>query len=208
MSYREENRARYPNFHNGPVKSFGNADARLLVVGLAPGLRGANCTGRPFTGDAAGDLLYDALDTFGFSEGRYQARADDGLRLIECRITNAVRCVPPQNKPVGAEIRECRNFLSDEIAAITGLCAILALGRIAHEAVVAIYRAKRADFPFTHGTMHQFADGMALFDSYHCSRYNINTRRLTPAMFAAVFSDIRAYLATSDASSASTAARI
>ena len=204
VSFRDENRARHPDFHNAPVKSFGPLSARLLVVGLAPGLRGANCTGRPFTGDAAGDLLYAALDSFGFSDGTYQARANDGLRLVNCRITNAVRCVPPQNKPVAAEIRQCRDFLTGEIGSMPRLEAILALGRIAHEAVIAVARARRADYPFAHGAVHALDDGLTLYDSYHCSRYNINTRRLTPAMFAAVFAAIRDYLS----SSASTAATI
>ena len=204
MSFRDENRARHPDFHNAPVKSFGPLSARLLVVGLAPGLRGANCTGRPFTGDAAGDLLYAALDSFGFSDGTYQARANDGLRLVNCRITNAVRCVPPQNKPVATEIRQCRDFLTGEIGSMPRLEAILALGRIAHEAVIAVARARRADYPFAHGAVHALDDGLTLYDSYHCSRYNINTRRLTPAMFAAVFAAIRDYLS----SSASTAATI
>ena len=204
VTFREENRTLHPDFHNAPVGSFGHLSARLLVVGLAPGLRGANCTGRPFTGDAAGDLLYDALQSFGFSDGTYRARADDGLRLVNCRITNAVRCVPPQNKPVAAEIRQCRDFLTGEIASMPRLEAILALGRIAHEAVIVVANARRADHPFAHGAVHALVDGPALFDSYHCSRYNINTRRLTPAMFAAVFAAIRDYLS----SSASTAATI
>ncbi len=169
-------------------------DARLLVVGLAPGLRGANCTGRPFTGDAAGDLLYPTLTSFGFAAGRYGARVDDGLVLVDCRITNAVRCVPPDNKPTGAEIRACRGFLDSEIAALTNLSAILALGRVAHESLLAVFGARRADHVFAHGARHRLSDDVTLFDSYHCSRYNTNTGRLTPAMFDAVFHQVLDHL--------------
>jgi uracil-DNA glycosylase family 4 len=201
-AFRDENRLRFPDFHNRPVDSFGPESAGLLVVGLAPGLRGANCTGRPFTGDAAGDLLYEILAEHGFSEGKYQARADDGLRLIDCRITNAVRCLPPQNKPVGAEIRECRDYLVSEIESMKNMTAILALGRIAHEAVVVAKQGKRSDYPFGHAARHRFPDGMTVFDSYHCSRYNTNTGRLTREMFTAVFGDIRDYLASSSSTAA------
>ena len=161
VEYREENQRAYPAFHNGAVDSFGPLSAGFLVVGLAPGLKGANCTGRPFTGDAAGDLLYPTLTSFGFAEGDYAAHADDGLRLIDCRITNAVRCVPPDNKPIGAEMRTCRDFLKLEIAALTNLSAVLALGRVAHEAVLAVFGARRADHVFKHGATHRLSN-----DSY------------------------------------------
>lgn len=194
VAFRNRNRARFPDFHNGPVPSFGPADARLLVVGLAPGLRGANRTGRPFTGDAAGDLLYPMLADFGFAIGRYKARSDDSLRLVGCRITNAVRCVPPENRPIGAEIAACRTFLSREIQALPNLAATLALGRIAHDAVLAACAIRRASHPFAHGAVHLLETAPPLFDSYHCSRYNINTGRLTREMFAAVLGRIRTYL--------------
>jgi len=202
--FRARNRAEFPAFHNAPVPSFGAADARLLIVGLAPGLKGANQTGRPFTGDYAGDLLYGTLLKFGFARGRYGGRADDGLRLVDCRIANAVRCVPPQNKPVGAEIGNCRAYLAPELTAAPAPRAILALGRIAHDSVLASLakkgRAKegaglkRTDFAFRHRAEHVLPGGLALFDSYHCSRYNTNTGRLTEAMFHQVFADIRRLL--------------
>ena len=164
------------------------------MVGLAPGLRGANRTGRPFTGDAAGELLYPTLIAHGFARGTYRARPDDRLELVSCRITNAVRCVPPNNKPTGAELRACRGFLAAEIAAMPELRAVLALGRIAHDAVLAALGLGRASTPFAHGARHALATGQALFDSYHCSRLNLNTGRLTPAMFDAVIARIRADL--------------
>ncbi len=167
---------------------------RLLVVGLAPGLRGANRTGRPFTGDYAGDLLYPTLTAHGFARGSYAAAPDDGLELVACQITNAVRCVPPQNKPIGVEIAACRRFLTNEIESLTRLEAILALGRIAHDAVLASMQGRRSDFPFAHGAIHEFAPRPTLVDSYHCSRYNVNTGRLTAAMFDAVVGRIRAML--------------
>jgi uracil-DNA glycosylase family 4 len=166
-------------------------DARLLIVGLAPGLKGANRTGRPFTGDYAGDLLYATLTKFGFARGRYDERADDGLALVDCRITNAVRCVPPANKPEPAEAASCRPFLVSEIAAMPKLRAILALGGIAHQAVLATLELKRAPYPFTHGARHSLPDGKLLADSYHCSRYNTNTGKLTEAMFEKVFAELR-----------------
>jgi uracil-DNA glycosylase family 4 len=195
VAFREDNRQRLADFHNAPVASFGPADAAVLVVGLAPGLRGANRTGRPFTGDAAGDLLYPTLLAHGFAEGAYGARHDDGLAMRGCRITNAVRCVPPDNKPIGAEVKACRDFLRREIDAMPHLRLLLALGRIAHDAVLAARNEKRKDHPFSHGGEHTLGDGLILFDSYHCSRYNTNTGRLTPAMFDAVFADIRNRLA-------------
>ena len=193
VAFRRENQKQYPAFFNGAVSSFGSAGARLLIVGLAPGLKGANQTGRPFTGDFAGDLLYATLDKFGFSSGTYAARPDDGVELLDCMITNAVRCVPPQNKPVGAEINTCRAFLTARIAAQPNLKAILALGRIAHEAVLRSLGHKPSGFKFAHEAMHEVGPA-ALFDSYHCSRYNTNTGRLTPQMFEAVFTRIVAHL--------------
>ncbi len=165
--------------------------ARLLIVGLAPGLKGANRTGRPFTGDYAGDLLYATLKDFGFAQGRYEARPDDTLTLIGARITNAVRCLPPENKPTGAEARACRPFLAAEIAAMAELRVILALGTIAHANILAALNLRKADHAFGHGALHELAGGITLADSYHCSRYNTNTRRLTTEMFRAVFAAIR-----------------
>jgi uracil-DNA glycosylase family 4 len=190
-AFRAANAAEFPDWHNAPVASFGDADAALLIVGLAPGLRGANRTARPFTGDYAGDLLYATLADFGYTRGQYDRRADDGLTLVGCRITNAVRCVPPQNKPIGTEVRACRTFLLPEITADPRPKAILALGKIAHDSVLATLRKKLSEFRFAHGAIHNLDDGQRLFDSYHCSRYNTNTGRLTPEMFTAVFSEIR-----------------
>ena len=186
-AFRDDNRRSYPDFFNAPVPSFGPLTARLLIVGLAPGLKGANRTGRPFTGDFAGDLLYPTLLSFGLAKGTFAADTNDGLVLVNCRITNAVRCVPPQNKPVGAEIKACRPFLIDEIAALPDLRAILALGRIAHDSLFTAFGLKRGRYPFGHGALHGLPNGLILADSYHCSRYNTNTGRLTPAMFGAVF---------------------
>jgi uracil-DNA glycosylase len=186
-------RVREPSWFNAPVPSFGPSKARLLIVGLAPGLRGANRTGRPFTGDYAGDLLYRTLSEFGFARGAYEARADDGLTLEDARITNAVRCVPPENKPLPEEVRTCRRFLEATIAEMARLRAILALGRIAHESVARAFDARPSAIPFAHGARHSIAR-VELFDSYHCSRQNTNTGTLTPDMFRAVFAAIRAYL--------------
>jgi uracil-DNA glycosylase len=191
VAFREEWRAREPDWFNAPVESFGAADAALLIVGLAPGLRGANRTGRPFTGDYAGDLLYATLLEYGFAKGEYQARPDDGLQLVDCRITNAVRCVPPENKPTPEEIATCRQFLLATIDEMPRLQAILALGRIAHETTVVARGGRRSQYPFAHGAVHAIG-GLKLFDSYHCSRYNTNTGVLTTPMFRAVFSAIRA----------------
>lgn len=190
-AFRDDNRTQYPEFHNAPVPSFGSRDASLLIVGLAPGLKGANRTGRPFTGDYAGDLLYQSLIDHGFAEGRYGRRADDGLRLVGCRVTNAVRCVPPGNKPTGDEISTCRRFLESEIAAMPHLKALLALGAVAHGAVLASLALVRSRYPFAHGAVHELPSGRLLADSYHCSRYNTNTGRLTEAMFHQVFEDLR-----------------
>jgi uracil-DNA glycosylase len=191
--FRAQVRAREPGWHNAPVASFGDSDARLLIVGLAPGLQGANRTGRPFTGDFAGDLLYATLLEYGFASGVYQARPDDGLTLVDCRISNAVRCVPPQNKPLPAEIHTCRQFLSATIATMPRLRAIVALGRIAHESTVKALGMRNAAVPFAHGAIHQ-AGTFSLYDSYHCSRYNTNTGVLTPKMFRSVFARVRADL--------------
>lgn len=180
-------RAAHPDWFNAPVPSFGDADPVLLIVGLAPGVSGANRTGRPFTGDYAGALLYGTLRKFGFAEGDYAARADDGLVLRRARIANAVRCVPPQNKPSTAEIATCRRFLAVEMAQLPGVRAVLVLGTIAHHSVLAALGLRRGRFPFIHGRTHDLPDGRLLADSYHCSRLNTNTGRLTPAMFEAVF---------------------
>ena len=194
-AYRAANRAAYPDWSNAPVESFGEAGARLLIVGLAPGLRGANRTGRPFTGDYAGDLLYETLILFGFAAGCYDRRPDDGLELVDCAIANAVRCAPPQNKPTPQEIAACRAYLSQSIAALSNLRIVLALGRVAHDTVLRAFGARAASFPFAHGARHALkAGGPSLFDSYHCSRYNTNTGVLTTAMFRDVFASIRADL--------------
>ncbi len=190
--FRERYRAAEQGWHNAPVPSFGPLDARLLIVGLAPGLRGANRTGRPFTGDYAGDLLYATLLEFGFAAGRYDRRPDDGLALVDCRVTNAVRCVPPENRPVGAEINACRRFLDDELAAMPRLAVVLALGTVAHASVLRTLGHRVSGFKFVHGAMHVLEGGPILADSYHCSRYNLNTGRLTESMFRSVFEGIRA----------------
>src|SRR6202041_3338719 len=193
VSFREATRAREPDWFNWPVPSFGDPDGRLLIVGLAPGMQGANRTGRPFTGDFAGDLLYATLIEYGFARGVYRARPDDGLTLVDCRISNAVRCVPPQNKPLPAEINTCRTFLSATIAGMPNLRAIVALGRVAHETALKTLGLRSAAAPFAHGAMRQ-AGALKLYDSYHCSRYNTNTRVLTPDMFRSVFAKVRADL--------------
>jgi len=192
--FRETQRLAHPDWHNAPVPPFGAATAELLVVGLAPGLRGANRTGRPFTGDYAGDLLYATLGKFGLAKGEYAAHRDDGLTLDRVRITNAVRCVPPQNKPETAEIAACRQFLAAELAALRRLRVVLALGAIAHHAVLATKELRRTLYPFAHAALHQLPDGTLLADSYHCSRLNTNTGTLTPEMFEAVFAAIVARL--------------
>jgi uracil-DNA glycosylase len=193
--YRVANRSAYPEWSNAPVASFGEASARLMIVGLAPGLRGANRTGRPFTGDYAGDLLYETLIRFGFAAGVYGRRPDDGLELVDCAIVNAVRCAPPQNKPTPREIAACRAYLSQSIGALANLKIVLALGRVAHDTVLRAFGARTTDFPFAHGARHALKDGgPSLFDSYHCSRYNTNTGVLTEAMFRDVFASIRSEL--------------
>ena len=189
--YRAANRRAHPDFFNSPVPSFGKTSPRLLIVGLAPGLKGANRTSRPFTGDYAGDLLYQTLTNFGFARGTYDRRADDGLQLISCRITNAVRCVPPENKPTTAEIKTCLSFLKAELEAAPGLEVVLALGTVAHGAVLSALDRKKSAYPFRHGAMHELPGSLLLADSYHCSRYNTNTGRLTVEMFETVFSEVR-----------------
>jgi len=190
VAFRAANRAAHPDWHNAPVAPFGPLDARLLIVGLAPGLRGANRTARPFTGDFAGDLLYATLKKFGLAEGNYDRCANDGLRLLDCRVTNGVRCVPPQNKPVGAEIRACRPFLQSEIEAMERLRVIVALGTLAHATVLSALEERRADWKFGHGAVHRPHQRPVLIDSYHCSRYNTNTGRLTEAMFHRMFETV------------------
>ena len=192
-SFRDAARVREPTWFNSPVSSFGDAGAALLIVGLAPGLQGANRTGRPFTGDFAGDLLYATLLEYGFAKGVYQARPDDGLRLVDCRISNAVRCVPPQNKPLPLEINTCRQFLIATLGTMPKLRAVVALGRVAHESMLKVLGLRAAAAPFAHGAIHQ-AGALKLYDSYHCSRYNTNTRVLTPDMFRSVFAKVRADL--------------
>lgn len=193
VGYRMEQRAAHADWFNAPVPSFGDRGARLLIVGLAPGVQGANRTGRPFTGDYAGDLLYGTLIKFGFAEGQFRADPADGLELRDTLITNAVRCVPPANKPTPAEIRTCNGFLVRQIAALPRLRVIVALGRVAHDATLSALGQRKAAFPFGHGAAHDLGR-YRLFDSYHCSRYNTNTGVLTPAMFEDVFRQVRAAL--------------
>lgn len=197
VAYLEEIRRCEPDWHNAPVDSFGDANAKLLIVGMAPGRGGANRTGRPFTGDGAGDLLYKALESHGFSSGKFEKNGNDNLALHQCMITNAVRCVPPQNKPLGEETRNCRPFLISRLAHLPKVTALFALGKIAHDNVLSTLGLKRAAFPFAHGAEHELQSegrNFRLFDSYHCSRYNTNTRRLTEPMFNSVFKAVRHYL--------------
>jgi uracil-DNA glycosylase len=194
VSYREENRRREPGWHNAPVPSFGALGAELLVVGLAPGVRGANRTGRPFTGDYAGLLLYTTLIKFGFAAGNYQERADDGLALVNCRITNAVRCVPPQNLPTPAENKSCNPYLAAEIAAMPKLRAILTLGTVAHQMSLRALGLKLAAHKFAHGALHRPRPGLLLANSYHVSRYNTSTKRLSAAMFEEVVAEVREFI--------------
>ena len=190
VSFRAANRAAHPDWFNGAVPSFGSEGARLLIVGLAPGLKGANRTGRPFLGDYAGELLYRTLLNVRLARGAHDPARPEALTLVDCMITNAVRCVPPANKPTPSEIAHCRRFLEGRIAALPRLRVILALGRIAHESTLDTLRLKRRDTPFAHGARHELATGQVLFDSYHCSRQNTNTGRLTTPMFEAVLTDI------------------
>lgn len=193
VAYRHDQRQLHPDWFNAPVPAFGAADARLLIVGLAPGVAGANRTGRPFTGDFAGELLYGTLIHFGFAKGVFRADPKDGLQLVETMIANAVRCVPPQNKPLPAEIKTCNGFLRARFEGLARLEAVVALGRIAHDGVLAALGARKSAHPFSHGGQHQLG-ALRLFDSYHCSRYNTNTGVLTPEMFASVFQSVRSHL--------------
>ena len=183
-----------PDYFNAPVPSFGYPKPKLLVIGLAPGMHGANRTGRPFTGDWAGDLLYKALGEYGFSNGKYDSRIDDGLELKDTMITNVVRCLPPQNKPVGAEVNECRTFLTDQIASMPSLKALMTLGKISHDSTIRALDLRLKDYPFGHHKVYNIQNDIKLYSSYHCSRYNTNTKRLTEEMFFEVFADIRRYL--------------
>ncbi|MBI5898374.1 MAG: uracil-DNA glycosylase [Rhodocyclales bacterium] len=184
-------RARHPDYHARPVLPFGDPKARLLIVGLAPGMHGANRTGRPFTGDYAGILLYETLHAFGFASRAESIAADDGLQLIDCRISNAVKCLPPENKPEPAEIKTCNPYLADELRAAPELRVLLALGLVAHKAVLMALGMKQSALAFAHGARHVLPDGRILIDSYHCSRYNTQTRRLTSADFQEVFRRVR-----------------
>jgi uracil-DNA glycosylase family 4 len=195
VEFRLAVRAKFPDWHNAPVDPFGGEDARLLIVGLAPGLQGANRTARPFTGDFAGNLLYATLKELGLARGEYEQRPDDSLQLVHCRISNAVKCVPPENKPTPEEIRTCNRFLADELASLPKLKAVLALGSIAHDAVLVGLGQRKSAAKFAHGARHQLPRGLVLFDSYHCSRYNTNTGRLTAEMFRDVVGKAAAAIA-------------
>ncbi len=184
-----------PDYYCKPVPPFGDASARFLIVGLAPGMHGANRTGRPFTGDHAGFLLYETLHAFGFSNQAEATAVGDGLELLDCRITNAVKCLPPDNKPVGAEINTCNGYLANELRLLPNDSVMLALGGIAHRAIIRALALRQADYPFGHAAEHELAEGLLLLDSYHCSRYNTNTRRLTDEMFRAVFARAKELLA-------------
>lgn len=192
VTFRNDNRKKFINYFNAPVPSFGNLEAQFLVIGMAPGLNGANQTGRPFTNDYAGDILYPALKKFGFAQGTYGKRADDGFKLLNCRVTNAVRCVPPQNKVIAAEVNNCRRFLIDEIASMPNLRIILTLGTVAHNTLLSTLNYTKSAFKFAHGAKYLLPrHNIFLFDSYHTSRYNINTGVLTAQMFDQVIFDIR-----------------
>ncbi len=195
VTYRQENAQKNPAWFNGAVPSFGVENASFLIIGLAPGVTGANKTGRPFTGDWAGELLYSTLDHFGFSKGQYNQRGDDELELVNTMITNAVRCVPPQNKPIGSEIKQCRPYLKARIEQLPNLKIMLCLGKIAHDSTIAAFGARQKDYPFGHTHRHEIND-YVIYDSYHCSRYNTNTGRLTTEMFFDVFAQIKKALAT------------
>ena len=194
MAFRDSNRKKFPKWHNAPVNSFGPENSELLIVGLAPGLRGANQTSRPFTGDAAGILLYDTLYKFSFTAGTYGENVDDGLTLKNCRITNAVRCVPPENKPIISEVISCMKYLKEELEAMENLRVVLALGTLAHNSVLRAKGCTLNSVAFGHGAVHLLPGGLILADSYHCSRYNTNTGRLTKLMFQNVFKRIRTIL--------------
>ena len=197
-SFLDEVQAEHPSYFCAPVPPFGDPKARLVIVGLAPGMHGANASGRPFTGDHAGIILYHTLHKFGFATRPQSTSAGDDLRLLNARITNAVKCLPPVNKPLPVEIRTCNHYLEHELATLPADAAVLALGRIGHDATLRALGARAADHPFAHGARHALANGVHVFDSYHCSRYNTNTGRLTAAMFEAVFASIAGYLASVD----------
>ena len=190
-TFLDEVHAKHPTYHARPVPALGAAEPKLLIVGLAPGMHGANRSGRPFTGDTAGVLLYQTLHQFGYASAPESVSLDDGLQLIDCRITNAVKCLPPANKPEPGEIRECNHFLAAELDALPAKANILALGLIAHQAVLRALNLKLKDYPFAHASDYPLPNGRRLVSSYHCSRYNTQTRRLTPEMFAAVFELIK-----------------
>lgn len=194
VAFRRNNAAAHPDWFNGAVPSFGSKTAQLLIVGLAPGLKGANRTGRPFWGDFAGDLLYPTLLKTGLAKGEHDLMQPDALSLVGCMITNAVRCVPPQNKPTGGEIKSCRQFLNGRMESLPNLRALLAIGRVAHDSILSGLTLRKRDYPFAHGAKHALPSGLLLFDSFHCSRLNTNTGRLTPEMFETVVADAAASL--------------
>lgn len=183
VAFRRANKKAYPDYFNGAVASFGDEQARILVVGLAPGLKGANKTGRPFTGDFSGELLFRCLTAMGWSNGQNENRPDDGFELHDVMITNAVRCVPPENKPIGAEVNNCRPYLMARLDALPKLKVLFALGKVAHDTTLRNFGFRLADYPFAHKAKHLLPNGLTLIDSYHCSRYNVNTGRLTETMF-------------------------
>lgn len=192
VKFRQDNQKKFPAYYNAPVPSFGNSDAQVLIIGLAPGLNGANQTGRPFTNDYAGDILYPTLQKFGFAEGNYQKTADDGFELINVRITNSVRCVPPQNKVTGDEVKTCGEFLRQEIAALPNLKIILTLGNVAHNSLLGVLGYKKSAFKFAHGAVHKLdKHNLVMINSYHTSRYNVNTGVLTQEMFDTVIKMIK-----------------
>ncbi len=190
----DENKEKYPDYHARPVPPFGVEKPKLLIVGLAPGMHGANATGRPFTGDHAGIILYEMLYQHGFSNKAISTGLNDGLKLKHARITNAVKCLPPENKPIGEEINTCNSYLAEELKVIDKKAVILCLGLISHKAVIKALGFKQADYPFKHAAQYSLDDGRQIMDSYHCSRYNTNTKRLTEAMFSDVFKQIRSEL--------------
>ena len=194
VAFREANRAAHPDWFNGAVPSFGPDSARLLIVGLAPGLKGANRTGRPFLGDYAGELLYRTLLKFGLATGEHDPATPQSLELVDCMISNVVRCVPPQNKPIPAEITTCRQFLIGRIGALARVRTLLAIGRIAHDGILDAFKLKRSVYPFAHGARHALPSSLTLFDTYHCSRQNTNTGRLTTPMFEQVIGEVAASL--------------
>lgn len=194
VAFRQTNRSNQPGWHNAPVHSLGNTQASLLIMGLAPGLKGANKTGVPFIGDGSGDLLYQTLIEFGFAEGNYKKTSINDVELINCLITNAVRCVPPENRPNSTELNNCRDYLKATLDLMNNLKVILALGKQAHDSVIRALSLKQSQYPFKHRSLHQVSDKFLLLDSYHCSRYNLNTRRLTESMFHDIFRDIKMIL--------------